>query len=235
MIAPTDPDYKSTKLIKKGKATMGVDFLPLAIWIDTTYAVKTINIIYDTIDNGLRPRLNIIFEYQYEEAKFKTPYGYDETKQLEIANKFKENLAVSKTPTQKNFWRNLFEKRNSKYKAENIWIIFSAFEPVALLEAKWGILESETNKFQAELNIPEIWKIYLDMFRDPSVFFYTDAQLKKYDTPDTRELITEKYFNLIKSLDEFGYVKKEKISIIMESKETFDTEYNGNWFSYTRR
>ncbi len=48
MIAPSDPEYKLTKLIKRGEATMDSEFIPLAEWIDKNYDVKTINIIYDT-------------------------------------------------------------------------------------------------------------------------------------------------------------------------------------------
>ncbi len=41
---------------------MGSEFMPFVKWIDKNYYVKTINIIYDTIDNSVRPRLQIFLK-----------------------------------------------------------------------------------------------------------------------------------------------------------------------------
>src|SRR5664279_5411113 len=93
MIAPSDPEYKLTKLIRQGKATMDKEFEPLAKWIDKTYDVETINIVYDTIDNGARPRIQIIFETSQEADKFRTKYGYDNVRQQEIAVEFQNSFS----------------------------------------------------------------------------------------------------------------------------------------------
>ncbi len=57
MIMPYDADYLETKQIMLGEAVMKKEFLPLAEWVDETFGVKTINIVYDTIEEGKRPRL----------------------------------------------------------------------------------------------------------------------------------------------------------------------------------
>ena len=54
--------------IMLGKAIINPDFRALADYIDKTYTVKTINIIYYTVDN--RPTLNICYENKEEEAIF---------------------------------------------------------------------------------------------------------------------------------------------------------------------
>jgi hypothetical protein len=135
MIAPSDPEYKITKLVKQGKATMDIEFEPLAKWVDKTYDVETINTVYDIIDNGARPRIQIIFETSQEAEKFRTKYGFDNVKQQEVAAEFKKSLATQGLLTKK-WFDNFFTRSNhKKYKADNILVIFSAFKPIAKLEA----------------------------------------------------------------------------------------------------
>src|SRR5690349_13460073 len=94
MIMPSDKDYRETKQIMLGKATMKSEFRQLADWIDKTYGVKTINIVYDTIDNGKRPRLEICFEFEKERTKFldQNNMNFDEKKQKAIALEFRKTL-----------------------------------------------------------------------------------------------------------------------------------------------
>jgi hypothetical protein len=177
MIAPSDPEYKLTKLIKRGEATMDSEFIPLAEWIDKNYDVKTINIIYDTIDNGLRPRLQIIFEYYQEAEKFRNRYEYDEVKQLEIAKQFEKTLIAQRLLKKKKLW-NLFTKNKpDKYKTKNILVIFSAFETIAKIETSWNIPESEIQKLQSELDTPDLWKfIPRYLITQHSFFIQTNRQ-----------------------------------------------------------
>nr|MBK9650028.1 hypothetical protein [Bacteroidota bacterium] len=136
MVSPSDKEYASTKLIMKGEAKMEIDFMPLADYIDRKYNVNTLNIIYNVIDSNTRPRLNIIFEKFEEAEKFKKKFGFDEVKQREIATQFKMTLINQGLAIKKSIW-NYFSPHNSdKYKTENIWIIFSAFEPIAKM--KWS-------------------------------------------------------------------------------------------------
>ena len=58
MIMPSDKEYIATKQIMLGKANMNPDFVELANFINQTFNVKPINILYDTIDKEKRPRLN---------------------------------------------------------------------------------------------------------------------------------------------------------------------------------
>jgi hypothetical protein len=61
MITSSDKEYKETKQIMLGNKTIDPDFKELAVWIDKTFAVETINIIYDFLKNLDRPRINICF------------------------------------------------------------------------------------------------------------------------------------------------------------------------------
>ena len=235
MIAPSDPEYKLTKLIKQGKATMGSEFEPLAKWIDKAYDVETINIVYDTIDNGVRPRIQIIFETSQEADKFRTKYGYDNVRQQKIAVEFQNSFASQGLIPKKSFVKFFTWNNHKKYKADNILVIFGAFKPIAKLEASWNISEAEIQKLQTELNIIDLWKIHKEIFNSPTFFFYTNKQVEEYSGNEMKALLTDKYFNLIKSFDEFDYIKKDQFEIKLDSKENFESIYEGSWFNYDRR
>ena len=84
MIMPSDKEYKATKQIMLGKATINFDFRQLADFIDQTFGVKTINIIYDTFGKEKQPRLNICFEFEREKQSFnddKGNFNFDNKKQ----------------------------------------------------------------------------------------------------------------------------------------------------------
>jgi hypothetical protein len=227
---PSDKEYKWTKLIMQARATINQDFKPLADWIDKTFDVKTVNIIYDSIDNGRRPRLQINFEHYSEEAKFRAEsgYGYDEEKQNAIAKAFENSLFHEGISRGGIF--NLFSKK-SKYTAKNIWVIFSSFEPIARIEANESIPQDKVQQLKQDLNIKEIWEISR-CFSGTTFFFYTDKQVAENSNNGMKKFLAEKYFEILKPYDEFNYFKKETFSVNLDSKENFDNNYESNWYYY---
>ena len=138
---PSDKDYKETKQIMLGKKVMQPEFKPLAERIDKTYGVKTINIFYNTIDKGNRPRLEICFEHPKEKDQFNGPNGFnfDSGKQKAIGKKFKETLKEQGLIPDSGLF-GLFKKQaTSIYKTENIWVIYGDFESIARIEANESV------------------------------------------------------------------------------------------------
>jgi hypothetical protein len=233
MITPSDKDYKETKQIMLGKKAMKSEFKPLADWIDKTFNVKTINIYYDTIDNGKRPRLEICFEHPHESASFKGSNGFnfDSVKQKAIAEKFKETLREQGV-IQKKKLLGLFKKSETiKYRAENIWVIYGDFESIARTEANESVLESKVKALKNELDNKDIWEISR-AFSGTTIFLYTDEQVKKYENSEAHKKWTDKYFELLSQYDEFGYFKRDFFSVYLDSKENFDNNYESNWYYY---
>jgi hypothetical protein len=230
MTSPSDSEYKSTKLIKQGKEILNEDFSLLAKWIDEKYGVKTFNIVYDEAAVDKRPRLQIIFEFEEEENLFWAPYGFEKSKQQEVAEQFTQ-MQKDKSRGIFNF---LFAKKHQKYKTENIWIAFSSFMKCARMEIIWNISESDIKNLEEKLSLPELWKIYPET-QGTTFFFYTSTQVKLFSENGVKEFITNEYFNLLKQYDDFNYFKASDFPIIFESKENFEVEYEGNLFRYSRR
>lgn len=230
---PSDKDYKETKQIMLGKKAIKPEFKPLAEWIDKTYGVKTINIFYDTIDKGTRPRLEICFEYPREKAVFNGPNGFnfDLVKQKTIGKKFKETL-VEQGLIQENGFFEMFKKSaTSKYKTENIWVIYGDFESIARIEANESVPEEKVKALKKELNNQDVWEI-IKAFSGTTIFLYTDEQVKKYENSEEHKIWTDKYFELLCRYDQFGYFKREIFSVYLDSKENFDNNYESNWYYY---
>lgn len=212
MITPYDKEYIANREIKRGNATIHSDFVELAAWFGQMYGVKPLNIIYDTIDPGKRPRFEICFEFTAEHENF------SRKKEPEIIRKFSELLA--KTP-------------NPAYSTEKMFVIFTDFEPVAKIETNENIPEEKIIALNESIGNPDLWKISRSFSR-VTFFLYTDKQTREYEKSPTREEWTDRYFALLKQYDEFDYLKRDTFSIFVDSKENFDNNYEGSWFYYYR-
>lgn len=229
---PSDKEYQQTKRIKLGIEKMKAEFVALADWIDATFEVKTINIIYDTLYDK-QPRLQICFEYQSEKNVFLTndTSYFDKTKQKLIAEKFKQTIKQQNL-NEPNSLLNLFKpKQKGKYNTSNVFVIYGAFEPVAKQEAAGKITTKLTDKFKESFNNPDIWTISIG-FTYPTFFMFTDEKVKEYDTPEIRKIWSDKFYDLIKPFDEFNYFKRDEIEVYVDSKENFDNNYSSNWYYY---
>jgi hypothetical protein len=231
MLLPTDKTYTATKKVMQGKAAMNPAFKPLASWIDNTYHVKTINIVYEILQDG-RPQLLICFETPQEEASFHTsPYqGYNKSKQQAIADQFKKT--IEEQGLAGNHMLSFLEHNDHlKYNTNNVWVIFGAFRPIAQREAAGKVTQEELLQLQQSLHNEDLWLINY-MFTEPCFFVYTNEQLKKYKDNPIKEVWADKYFTILKRYDEFGYFHRELFTIHMDSKENFDKNYQGNWYYY---
>ena len=192
---------------------MKPDFKPVADWIDKTYGVTTKNIIYDSFDisdKGRQLRLRICFEFKKEELIFKEKaFGLDKNKQQAIAQQFKNLLEIQ----------------------EDVWVVFSAFEPIARIEANEHIPENNIQVLKHSLNCSELWEISRG-FEGATFFLYTDDQVQKYEQSGTRQEWSIQYLELLKQYDEFNYFNRNNFSITLDSKENFDKNYQSNWFYY---
>jgi hypothetical protein len=233
MITAWDKEYKETKLIKQGKASMKPEFKPLAEWIDKRYNVKTINIIYDTINPNNMPRIQICFEFQWEKEKFDGPtlFSFDPEKQKEIALQFKKTFTAQGLTKSKGWFRFLEKSPKTAYDVDRVFVCYGAFKPIAKEEANEQIPKERLEELKTTLNDENLWYIF-NAFSAATFFLYTDEQVKLYETSVIKSQWAEQYFEILKSYDEFNYWSESDFSITLDSKENFDTKYKSNWYYY---
>lgn len=217
MIMYSDEEYKATKQIILGKKSLNPDFLELADFIDHSFGVKTINIIYDEFGDDKRPRLNICFETAQEKRSFdnKSDYNFNSRKQKLIAAKFAE----------------IYRATDEKYNTNDVWVYYSAFEPIARSEANESIPLEKVAALKEELGNKDLWEISR-LFWAATFFVYTDKQKKLYENSDERKAWANKYFDLLEPYNQFGYFKRDTFHIYLDSKENFDNHYQSNWYYY---
>jgi hypothetical protein len=220
MIAPSDDDYRQTKLLKISGALLPSPYLDLAEWINARHGVHVLNLILDSVQPNDRARLNVVFESREEERRFREESGitFDANKQAEIRDKFRSVAG---------------DVIAHRYDLARLLVIFSAFEPVARTDANWLIADSAIQRLKGSLNDNNLWEIRRG-FESATFFLYTDTQVKAYESAGARDRFTREYAKLAAPYDDFGYLAKRPLSVLLDSKETFDTTYKSNWFYYDK-
>jgi hypothetical protein len=234
VISPSDKEYKQTKKIMLGKEVMNPDFRPLADFIDKTFGVKTINIVYDTIDKGTRPRIGINFEYAHEKQSFNENNGhgnFDSNKQKLISDKFRQTIIDQGLIKKRGLFGFFGKSEKPKYQTDNIWVYYSAFEPIAKDEANESVPQAKVVQLKTELNCKDLWEISR-CYSGTTFFLYTEEQVKQYENSETRKKWANKYFDLLEPYNEFGYFKRDKFNVYLDSKENFDNNFESNWYYY---
>ncbi len=218
MITPSDVDYQLTKQIKKNGKPLASPFKQLAEWFEVTYGVEVLNLFYDTVIPDDRPRLSVIFEKESDALKFRNgPLGnFNKIDQKQVAEQFCSII--------KGIDRHTFQ-------TENLFVIFTAFEPVARVEANESVTEKEINKLKKKLNDDDLWEISR-LFNSVTFFFYTDEQVKDAKQRGVLEKYSQEYSRILEKYDEFGYHKIRPVSACLDSKENFDTNFQSNWYYY---
>jgi hypothetical protein len=215
MITCADREYKATKRIKQGKRRLAAPFDELARWIAATWKVTVLNVIYNRATLVHKPRLQVILEFAKEERKFHRGVNYDEQKQQAIAGKFLEIIAGTE----------------HAFDVEGLFVVFSAFAPLALEEADSQISQRQVAKLKRRLANPDLWKIDR-FFGHATFFFYTDVQVQRYEAKGKKAEYARAYFQLLKPHDEFGYLKETVFRVDFDSKQNFDENYQSNWYYY---
>ena len=117
------------------------------------------------------------------------------------------------------------------FETENLFVIFTAFEPVARVEANESVTDQEINRLKKELNDDDLWEISR-LFDSVTFFFYTDEQVKDARQRGVLGKYSRKYSKIVEKYDEFGYHKIRPVSASLDSKENFDTNFQSNWYYY---
>ena len=217
MIGYQDEEYQATKLVKLGDAWLEPPFDELAEWISETWQVTVLNVIYDRRNELHAPRLQIILEHAADAGKFRDGLNFDDGKQAAIVDRFCEMVST----------------RPNDFDVTGLFVVFSAFAPIAHEEADARISEEDVEALRLQIGDPELWYISR-FFGRVTFFFYTNQQVKKRETNGSRAAYARSYFALLKPHDEFGYLREDEFTVAFDSKQNFDRNCNGNWYKYYR-
>lgn len=215
---PSDADYQQTKRLKRTGASLPSPFREIAEWVSSNFEVDVLNVIYDTVIPDDRPRLSVILELDSHAQKFRDGAlgNFNRVDQKRVAERFERILA---------------EHGGDRFNCDGLFVVFSAFEGVARIEANESVTDGDVSKLKSKLGNEDIWEISR-CFDGVTIFFYTDAQVKLYEDKGLRDSYAQEYASVISRHDEFGYIAKRGVSVSFDSKENFDTNFQGNWYYY---
>jgi hypothetical protein len=218
MITPSDKEYLTAKQIKKGEKSIPHPYSELADWIRSKYSVNVLNVSYCKIEPDNRPRLSIDLETEGDRQVFeRSQFCVDSKKSSAVISKFKE----------------IAEDACLDLSFQNIFAIFSAFEPIARIEANENVPETIANKLIKQFRNENIWCIQ-KMFSALIIFYYSENEKDHADKTGMTAQYLNAYAEIIEPYDEFGYLSKNPLIPEIDSKENFDRNYNGSWFYYWR-
>jgi hypothetical protein len=216
MIRTSDKEYEATKRIKQGQEQLAPPFAELARWIEATWAVTILNVVYDPPVRTCA-RLQVILEQREDVWKvYQEGEGFDPEKQRAIVEKLSEIVERDEI---------------GDFDVEELSVVFSAFAPLAKEDADNQISEEEVQALRHRLGNPDLWKIDR-CFGRVTFFFYTDEQARRYETEGRKKVYARLYFDLLKPHDEFGYLRGEAFEVRFDSKQNFDEHYESNWYYY---
>lgn len=218
MITPSDESYKATKRLKQRKSRPTPPFDELADWIGSNWDVTVLNAIYESANHLHAPRIEVVLEHQREAQEFHRGVNFDDEKQTAVASKFIE--LVSSNP-------------NYQFDTNRLFVIFSAFAPLAHQEADSQITDKQIEKLKARIANPNLWEISR-CFGSVTFMFYTDEQVRESKKKGLEKNYAKMYFELLKKHDEFGYLSEDEFIVSFDSKENFDKNYGSSWFNYHR-
>ncbi len=218
MVTASDPEYLATKRLKLGQARLSGAAAELADWVATTYGVTVLNVVCDPRNAIHGPRLQIIVEHRAEAEKFHAGVNFDPLKQRAIRDRYLEILR---------------RDSGSMPDVDGMFVVFSAFAPIAREEAHSRVTDAEIAGLQARIADPTLWKISR-CFSRVTFFFYNQEQLRRAEEAGRRGEYARTYFELLVGRDEFGYLDKESFQVDFDTKENFDTNFQGSWFNYYR-
>lgn len=218
MITPSDVEYLKAKEIKKGEESIPHPYSDLADWIRSRYSVSVLNVSYCEIEPDNRPRLSIDLETEVDRQVFeRNRFSVDPKKSSAVISKFKE----------------ISENARLNLSFKNMFAIFSAFEPIARIEANEKVPERLANNLIKQFRHENIWCIQ-KMFSALIIFYYSETEKDQAVRSGMIDQYLKAYADIIQPFDEFGYLRSNPIIPEIDSKENFDKNYESSWFYYWR-
>lgn len=234
VIHPGDDGYRRARSARRGEACLDprldgfvarfeqrFRFRPL--WLETDLVTRT-----DAPHPWLRA--DVVLERTEQYRTFcRSTLGYDRRKQRLVARLLVEELgaeglcqlfALPQAP------------RAGSPSGSDVFVCFSDFEAVATSEAHGGVTPDESARFASSLGLgDDLWCLQR-LWGPPIVFVHTDRQAAGLRSSAAPARWADDYYDVVRRHDEFGYLTRAGIVIAVDSKETLDRDYGGNWYYY---
>jgi hypothetical protein len=229
---PSDPDYLVVKRIRQGLDRIDPVFDGFVAHFAARFGVAPLALLTDSMPGpghgASVPRLGVVLEHTEDSLTFRhgEQGNFDTRKQRMTADLFMEGLVDVDL-------RDLFGlPRAETPRADDLFVYFPDFERVAIREAHDQVQRAELEAFEGSLDLGDAFWCTERYAGPPIVFVHTDEQAEAVRASGVQDHWADLYFPFAKRHDEFGYVRRETIRIVVDSRQNFDEHYQSNWFYY---
>lgn len=229
MLMPADRLYKQSKRIKAGLASLDPEYRSFADWLEGRFSVRVVNVQFvperrKRFLRAARPAgLHVVVESSRDRAVFAgdTSRGF-------ISDVEKMRMAAAE-----------FRRRTAGVGLQNSQrdptVSFSDFESAARREALFKVSFADRALLSMRLKNRSLWRIHVHPITAAVTFFFlTEADRLRHETRGYRDIYSREYGSLVAPHDEFGYFRARGVEVHLDSKENFETTFEGNWFFYDR-
>lgn len=231
MFLPSDPTYRRAKSAKLGETSIDTAYADFVLQFERRFHLSPLWLETNTIPgpgvpDEVRPRLDVILERTREYQTFlKAPFNFDSRQQARVARMFLDQTTEATRA-------DAFRPPRHKRLRGDLFVCFSDFEKVAKHEVHDSVTAAELEAFAANLGFGEQFWCTRRFSGPPTVFVYTEEQARTLRSSDRQTAWADRYFEIAKLHNEFGYLERSEIVILVDSKENFDTNYDSNWYYY---
>ncbi|KLI63597.1 hypothetical protein AAV99_07520 [Aurantiacibacter marinus] len=182
-----------------------------------------------------RHRVEVVFDLEEDARRFRDPEmpPFNQAKQKLVVDAFAAMLADI-APLRSGMLNTLTNFRKtplpSSAAMDKLFVIFSSFEKPARIEAVDAIHESEVEEIARQLGL---WKVHR-LFAGVTFMFETDAEARAALTNGAAARCRKLLAEALRPHDTFGYFADRPVHTKIDSRESFQRDFNGSWFHYTR-
>ncbi|MEI8194399.1 MAG: hypothetical protein WCI73_00665 [Phycisphaerae bacterium] len=181
------------------------------------------NILLDAIDIGPakgRPRLNVIVEFEEDYKRLKNgPLEIDSNVTISILREFSDIAGQIK-----------FQK---DFDPRKVLLIVSNFSEEVMIYAAQQFIRRDVEALIQKFSSDRMWKI-ASQSKEIVAFFLDEIAKNSAVINGAGERIRQACYDLIKRYDAFNYITPQNLSVLFDSKENLDKNFQGNLFYYFR-
>ena len=230
---PSDPDFEEALRIRRGEQKLDPALSPFIRSFAQHFDATPLAVMTDTIPvAGTRrkqPRLSVVLERSADLRAFTLAdgFGFDSAKQAATARIWADTMSGGHLSR-----FGLPPDQSEVDWVQDLFVYFAEFEKTAEWAAHEAVKGDELTRFIASLDLGDRFWRTERFVGPPIVFVYTDEQAARLRSPEIRARWADLYYPLVKRHDEFGYLDRNEIHVAVDSKETFERDYSGNWYYY---
>jgi hypothetical protein len=219
--------YERARSIKLGRFILGQPQQQLVDWMSAQLQVPVIDFSLEkmtTYDGKKNQCVTVLVDTIADAKQINTARHIDA-----ISDKLAEYLSSGKADLTDEFKNQVYHANTKPY--PGFLVGFEALEEQELKNALEKVI-AELEQSQKYKNL--IWKINNNTNYDRVIFYYTDAQVKMGNETGASQAVRNDLLSMLKKHDEFNYFGDHSFASYIESKESFDRDYEGKDYIYYR-